>query len=184
MRTTRTDLHRAPTQAAQTLSPAREQHRPLDDSPLIWLGMHWTLAVATGSDTRLVFSTEEMIFFDEELLAQGMAFASEPPAFPDREAFGLTLQDPWMLEGDAAGQDAYWAERRRRLTQGVAGKTGIPLHKLDSRDEWLIRPDEIAGALAVAAEQPLSSDDDYHRRLWQAFLGLLREAAANGVVVY
>jgi hypothetical protein len=60
---------------------------------------------------------------------------------------------------------------------GREGGRGIPLHKLETPQNWFVPAIEIEEALEVASPEPVTLDD---AKLWQEFLAFLESAAQRG----
>jgi hypothetical protein len=60
---------------------------------------------------------------------------------------------------------------------GREGGRGIPLHKLETPEDWYISPIELDEALEVASREPERMDDG---KLWSDFLDFLRGAGEHG----
>lgn len=71
--------------------------------------------------------------------------------------------------------------RDELLAQGMVcgreGGRGIPLHKLETPENWFVSPVELDEALDVASAEPAAMDD---RRLWADFLVFLEGASGHG----
>ncbi len=71
--------------------------------------------------------------------------------------------------------------RGELLAQGMVcgpeGGRGIPLHKLETPEDWFVSPVELDEALDVASAEPARMRDP---RLWADFLAFLDGAAGHG----
>jgi hypothetical protein len=71
--------------------------------------------------------------------------------------------------------------REELAAQGMAcgreGGRGIPLHKLETPENWFVPAMEIEEALEVALPEPVTMND---ARLWQDFLVFLEGAVERG----
>ncbi|MCC6222488.1 MAG: hypothetical protein IT201_03235 [Thermoleophilia bacterium] len=80
------------------------------------------------------------------------------------------------LRGDqmAALRDEMIAQR---MVCGREGGAGIPLHKLETPEDWYVSELELEEALDAASAEPRALED---ARLWRDWLAFLEGAARNG----
>jgi len=93
----------------------------------------------------------------------------------------------WWQQHDGMGGHVFLLEQQMRvlreemLAQGLAcgrdGGRGIPLHKLETPENWYVSPVELDEALEAASPDPRTFDD---ARLWVDWLAFLEGAAKHG----
>ena len=65
----------------------------------------------------------------------------------------------------------------QRMVCGREGGRGIPLHKLETPENWYVSAIEVDEALEVASSEPTTMSDG---KLWKDFLEFLRGATERG----
>ena len=93
----------------------------------------------------------------------------------------------WHVRHDGMGGHVFLLEPQMRMLReemvrqgmvcGREGGRGIPLHKLESPENWFVPEIEIEEALEVACHEPQAIDDP---KLWDDFLGFLEGATHAG----
>jgi hypothetical protein len=66
---------------------------------------------------------------------------------------------------------------RQGMVCGAEGGRGIPLHKLETPENWFVSPIELDEALEQASREPTRMSD---AKLWEDFLDFLAGAAEHG----
>jgi hypothetical protein len=93
----------------------------------------------------------------------------------------------WHERHDGIGGHVFLLEQQMRelreelVSQGMVcgkeGGRGMPLHKLETPEDWYIAPIALEEALGVASREPTRMEDG---RLWEDFLDFLEGAAEHG----
>jgi hypothetical protein len=111
-----------------------------------------------------------MTLWRQEMEAQGIGHWEGDFDFPDPADFGsLWAEDNEQGDGYRQWESAHDAV----LCHKVGGTRGIALKKFCSNDGWIVTPEEIGEALAVASEVPLLLEPQ-DVPLWRKWLRFLR----------
>jgi hypothetical protein len=133
-----------------------------------------------GAYFRLTVSGMGVI--GREMEAQEMIYRSAFPHFPQWDRYDIPVDDNGEPDEMSPGYREYAAALALVTAAEDPSRRGIPLHKLMTNEEWLITPNEIEGALAVASRQPRVLEGDDDAELWASWLEFLHAAKEHGGV--
>jgi hypothetical protein len=123
-----------------------------------------------------------MAVVGEEMDAQGMLYHTQFPDFPSWEDYEIPLDKEGEFDESSQAFRDYRAACELVAAAEDPTRRGIPSYKFSTCDDWLVTPNEIESALAVASLEPrvLRSEDD--SQLWNDWLAFLRAAKRRGGV--